>query len=143
MMVVALVGNTVRCSARIPPEFVPPDDDALYGDLMEDPDAARFLAVLLHVKTPSGIRPTDEELAEVDWVQNQESRAYPLIVEILKRENDFVYGLPRKSDALAYVIGSDRGGDKSVVLEEMRKQLPAWNKKYSRAFPTIRSSPRL
>ena len=62
-------------------------DKERYGDLLENPYARRILGVIFHVGYGHGAyRFTEEEYTEMRWFDEQGPKAFPVLLEVLKRE---------------------------------------------------------
>jgi len=109
-------------------------NEARYKDLLEDPFNKRFISIFFHPgANHGGYIFTDEEKKEITWSQNQEIKAFPVLLEILKREpnpnkddsGDIWNSLVFKKSVLTWVrVFSE--GDSRPFVEEIRRQLPEW-----------------
>lgn len=100
-----------------------------YADLLEDPDATRLLEIFLDPAvghSPTSLTPEYE--ATMAWLNQQQGKAFPVLLEIFKREaGDTHQSVRTKAAVLGYF--QTRTGDKSGILVEIRKQLPAWHQR--------------
>lgn len=100
-----------------------------YADLLEDPDATRLLEIFLDpavLHSPTHLTP--EYKATLAWLHQQQGKAFPVLLEIFKREDGKTqYSVNTKAAILGYF--ETRTGDRSGILPEIRKQLPAWHQR--------------
>lgn len=100
-------------------------DRGKYGDLLEDPHAVRLLEIFLDpavLHPPASLTPEYE--ASVTWLNRQQGRAFPVLLEVFKRETGETHqSVNTKAAILGYF--QTRTGDRSGILVEIRKQLPA------------------
>lgn len=100
-----------------------------YADLLEDPDATRLLEIFLDPAvghSPTSLTPEYE--ATVAWLNQQQGKAFPVLLEIFKRETGETHqSVKTKAAILGYF--ETRTGDRSGILVEIRKQLPAWHRR--------------
>lgn len=109
------------------------DDKKIYGELLHDQEKERFLKVFLNTAHGDLISLTDDQWAELDWANAQKELAFPVLLEVLKREKDIDYtaragpwkGIIRKEALLGFVKKNPQG-DPKAFLQEVRQQLPQW-----------------
>lgn len=107
-------------------------DEQRYSDLMEDPYARRILGVIFHVGNGAGAYQfTEEERADRRWFDEQGPKAFPVLLEVLKREPSPVdapksieawQGMIRTRQILGW-ISHFPDGEFQPFVEEVRRQM--------------------
>ena len=111
-------------------------DKKRYEDLNDDDSDKRFLKVFLDPGYGHAKQRVPEQWVEIDWARAQGEDAFPVLLEVLKREsNDDLnlrphpwIGVERKMHVLNWVE-SHPDGDPKPFLEEVRRQLPEWSER--------------
>jgi hypothetical protein len=109
-------------------------DKKLYGDLLQDKQNERFLKIFFFTAHGDIISLSDYQWGELDWANAQKEIAFPVLLEVLKREKSIDYsdqgdictGIIRKQALLGFVKKNPQG-DPQAFLNEVRRQLPEWN----------------
>lgn len=110
-------------------------DESLYADLLNDPFKKRFLEIFHHPGiNHGGYIFSENEKEEVEWSEEQGVKAFPVLLEILKREpnpsgNSDLKGwnsLQKKKHVLNWIKVFPEG-DTQPFVEEVRGQLKALN----------------
>jgi len=104
-----------------------------YTDFWGDKNSQRFLRVMLDVGYGHAMQRPQEDWEDMDWAWEQKEKAFPLLLEILRREPNENKTAPelewtnisRKGYAIEYVL-SHPEGDLKPFVKEARKQLPYW-----------------
>jgi hypothetical protein len=101
------------------------EDRERYADLLVDPYAARFLDRFLDPSDCHGAaaKPDREEVENSIWYSKQGEKSFPLLLEVLKREEGNL-GAVRIDKALARVMSYP--GNKTAFVKEVRRKLPQW-----------------
>lgn len=108
-------------------------DKKLYGDMLHDQEWERFLKVFLNTAHGDLMSLTDYQFDEYDWANSLKERAFPILLEVLKREKNVDYdnqgnifnGIMRKEALLSFAKKNPQG-DLQPFVEEVRRQLPEW-----------------
>lgn len=109
-----------------------------YEDLLGDPFNKRFLSIMLDPRSYDGPNSgfTVINLDEITWCREQGIKAFPILLEVLKREpspNAGDHGEIRHSvvfkEHVLYYIKAFPEGDTRPFLEEVRRQLPLWSER--------------
>ena len=110
-------------------------DEQRYADLLEDPYARRILGVIFQVGRGDGnYRFTPEEQADNEWFTAQGAKAFPVLLEVFKREPSPLdtpappyawLGVQMQRDILGLVKRPPEG-DLQPFVEETRRQITRW-----------------
>jgi len=104
-----------------------------YEDLWNDEHNVKFLKVFLDPGYGHAKQRSPEEWEKINWVREQGDKAFPILLEMLRREpNDDLKMLPhpwigveRKMHVLSWVLRHPNG-DQMPFVDEVRRQLPEW-----------------
>lgn len=110
-------------------------DESLYADLLNDPFKKRFLEIFYHPGiNHGGYIFSNDEKEEIEWSEKQGTKAFPVLLEILKREPNPVdnsdsegWSSLQKKKHVLYWVEAFPEGDAEPFVEEVRRQLPILN----------------
>lgn len=112
-------------------------DEDRYEDLLDNSFNRRFLTIFFHPgANHGGYIYTESEKNEIKWAQKEGEKAFPLLLEVFKREPipgdgaspEQWRGVTIRQNIL-YWLKDFPGGDPQPFVEEIRHQLPEWSER--------------
>ncbi len=106
-------------------------DEKRYADLLDKPYYSRILRVVFHRGYGHAVRLTEEEQADRRWFDEQGAKAFPVLLEVIKREPSPVdspsspeawHGMARSRLILSWTNHFPEGEFQPLV-EEVRRQV--------------------
>ena len=129
--IITLFLGLITAASPAEPSRVPIDEQR-YVDLLEDPYARRILSVIFHVGNGAGAYQfTEDERVDRRWFDEQGPKAFPVLLEVLKREPspvespksiDAWHGMIRTREILGW-ISHFPDGEFQPFVEEVRRQM--------------------
>ncbi len=144
LALVLLLCVVAQALAEDPPRVV--IDQQRYADLLQKQYDRRILGVIFHVGRGHGAyRYTEEEYAEMRWFHEQGPKAFPVLLEVIKREPSPLdspteplawHGVQTRRDILGWVKQFP-SGDLEPFLKEIRLQIGKWSEFPSKGEHTL------